>query len=67
MRALSTHARARCVHTKHIYPTERVMTRRKFSPNLEKIRGELWKRIAGQTDTQTHRHTHRNSPIYSKM
>jgi hypothetical protein len=42
-----------------------------FPPNLEKIRWEQWKRIAGQThrhtDTQTHIHTHRNSPIYSNI
>jgi hypothetical protein len=37
----------------------------RFPPNLEKICWEMWKRIAGQTHTQTY--THRNSRIYSKI
>jgi hypothetical protein len=49
----SKHKRTRaCVHTQqNVYHTQRVMTRKRFPPTLEKNRWEMWKRIAGHTDT----------------
>jgi hypothetical protein len=57
-----TSARVACTHK--IYSPRNVSWPVEgFPPNLEKIRWELWKHIAGQTDRQTHRHTDAHTEI----